>query len=57
MRIIVEDNGEELTDEALQQIDSRTDRIQRLQETTGIVNIHRRIVITFGEGQRFASDA
>lgn len=49
VRIIVEDNGESLTDEALQQIESALTQYSGVQETTGIVNIHRRIVITFGE--------
>lgn len=50
IRIIVEDNGEELTDEVLNRIKAslRSD-VGGGQEVTGIVNIHRRIMITFGE--------
>jgi two-component system sensor histidine kinase YesM len=48
IRIIVEDNGEELTDEAINLIKSSME-FEGRQETTGIVNIHRRILITFGE--------
>jgi two-component system sensor histidine kinase YesM len=50
IRIVVEDNGEHLTDEAIHQINASLLDYSDLQETTGIVNIHRRIVITFGEG-------
>jgi two-component system sensor histidine kinase YesM len=49
IRIIVEDNGEQLTDIVINQINSSLIDYSDLQETTGIVNIHRRIVITFGE--------
>ena len=50
IRIIVEDNGEQLTDKVINQINSSLIDNSDLQEITGIVNIHRRIVITFGEG-------
>jgi len=48
-RIIVEDNGDRLTDEALEQIRKSLYEEQDQAETTGMVNIHRRIRITFGE--------
>lgn len=47
--IIVEDNGDRLTDEALEQIRKSLYEEQEQAETTGMVNIHRRIRITFGE--------
>jgi two-component system, sensor histidine kinase YesM len=49
IRIVVEDNGESLTDKALQSISDTLDKGDDLTETTGLVNIHRRIKITFGE--------
>lgn len=48
-RVIVEDNGDRLTDEALEQIRKSLCEEQDQAETTGMVNIHRRIRITFGE--------
>lgn len=50
IRIIVEDNGEDLTDEALNRISATLQHYDGMQETTGIVNIHRRIIMTYGEG-------
>lgn len=50
IHIIVEDNGEQLTEVVINQINSSLIDYSDLQETTGIVNIHRRILITFGEG-------
>lgn len=49
VRIIVEDNGDRLTDVALEQIRKSLHVEQDQAETTGMVNIHRRIRITFGE--------
>lgn len=49
VRIIVEDNGERLTDEALAQIRRALHDVHDQAEVTGMVNIHRRIRITFGE--------
>ncbi|WP_424767988.1 sensor histidine kinase [Paenibacillus sp. sgz302251] len=48
--IVIEDNGDRLTDEGLRRISSAIAHEDEKLETTGIVNIHRRIVITFGEG-------
>lgn len=50
LRIIVEDNGEDLTEEALHRIQASLLQEGGMKETTGIVNIHKRIVLTFGEG-------
>lgn len=49
IRIIVEDNGDRLTDETLAQLKKSLNACQEQAETTGLVNIHRRIRITFGE--------
>lgn len=49
VRVIVEDNGDRLTDEALEQIRKSLYEEQDQAETTGMVNIHRRVRITFGE--------
>ncbi|CAN7632845.1 sensor histidine kinase [Paenibacillus sp. LjRoot56] len=47
--IVVEDNGENLTDKSLQSILENLDNVDNHMETTGLVNIHRRIKSTFGE--------
>ncbi|MBP1965030.1 sensor histidine kinase [Paenibacillus aceris] len=49
IRIVVEDNGESLTDNGLQCISDSLDNGDDYMETTGLVNIHRRMKITFGE--------
>ncbi|UUZ93539.1 histidine kinase [Paenibacillus sp. P25] len=49
IRIVVEDNGESLTDLSLQRISETLDNDDDHTETTGLVNIHRRMKITFGE--------
>ncbi len=48
--VVVEDNGDQLTDDALERIASAIMHEDEYMETTGIVNIHRRILITYGEG-------
>lgn len=47
--ISVEDNGEELTDERLGELQIKLLPGQSVLETTGLVNIHRRIRIRFGD--------
>lgn len=49
-RIVVEDNGNRLIQEEIDRIADSLASADENSETTGIVNIHRRIVITFGEG-------
>ncbi|MEK4329470.1 histidine kinase [Paenibacillus sp. FSL R7-0312] len=49
IRVIVEDNGDRLTDETLAQLNDSLKVCQEQAETTGLVNIHRRLRITFGE--------
>lgn len=51
-RIIVEDNGDKLSDESIAQMSAALDHISEDDEITGLVNIHRRIQITFmGQGK------
>jgi two-component system sensor histidine kinase YesM len=49
VRIFVEDNGKRLTDETLQHIGEALATSDEQMETTGMVNIHRRLRITFGD--------
>ncbi|MEC0270339.1 sensor histidine kinase [Paenibacillus anseongense] len=49
IRIIVEDNGDSLTDETLERLSDTLDNGDEHAETTGLVNIHRRVKMTFGE--------
>ncbi|WP_312029477.1 sensor histidine kinase [Paenibacillus sedimenti] len=49
VRIFVEDNGNRLTDETLQHIGEALATSDEQMETTGMVNIHRRLKITFGD--------
>jgi len=46
--IIVEDNGEQLSNEVLMRIEQAIQDTNEHIETTGMVNIHRRLQITFG---------
>jgi two-component system, sensor histidine kinase YesM len=48
-RIFVEDNGDELTEEKLGELSAALADRDELAETTALVNIHRRLTITFGE--------
>ncbi|WP_145132658.1 sensor histidine kinase [Paenibacillus sp. Y412MC10] len=47
--IAVEDNGDELTDERLRELQSKLGSEQPPLETTGLVNVNRRIQIKFGD--------
>ncbi|WP_270170336.1 sensor histidine kinase [Paenibacillus sp. SYP-B4298] len=47
-RIIVEDNGETLSDEELTKLVLALQQAEEQAETTGLVNIHRRLLMTFG---------
>ncbi|NOU86265.1 HAMP domain-containing protein [Paenibacillus sp. LMG 31460] len=45
----VEDNGSAVTDEEIDRLNSRLQRSEgRLEETTGLVNVHRRIQLRYG---------
>lgn len=48
-RIVVEDNGSELSEEKLLELARTLANRDDTAETTGMVNIHRRLAITFGE--------
>jgi two-component system sensor histidine kinase YesM len=50
VRIIVEDNGDTISDVEIDELNYSLTRMDELQELTGMVNIHRRIVLTYGEG-------
>jgi len=52
--IIVEDNGRCLTDDVLDSLTRKLAERDESSETTGIVNIHRRLAITCGEGSGIA---
>jgi len=46
--IAVEDNGEELTDEQLDRLYAKLDARDEQMETTGLINVHRRLQLMFG---------
>jgi len=48
LAIIVEDNGEQLADEKLAELQNRLTSDDAFAETTGLINIHRRLMIKFG---------
>ena len=48
--IIVEDNGDRLTETEIQRLENRIQDLNKSQELTGLINIHRRLVLTFAEG-------
>ena len=48
--IIVEDNGHDISDSEIEALSRRLDGTAESHEMTGIINIHRRIVLTYGEG-------
>ncbi|AOZ92660.1 sensor histidine kinase [Paenibacillus crassostreae] len=50
IHIIVEDNGDHLSDEQLFMLQNRLQHNSEENEITGIINIHRRLVLTYGDG-------
>lgn len=50
IHIIVEDNGTLLSDEQLYKLQHRIQNNSEENEVTGIINIHRRLSLTYGEG-------
>ncbi|MCJ8011548.1 histidine kinase [Paenibacillus sp. KQZ6P-2] len=46
--IAVEDNGEELTDEQLSILEAKLNSHNEHMETTGLINVHRRLQLKFG---------
>lgn len=49
LRIIVEDNGCDITDNELEKLQDLLEDNEKEIETTGTLNIHRRIRLVFGE--------
>ncbi|WP_028610031.1 sensor histidine kinase [Paenibacillus harenae] len=49
-RIIVEDNGDSISDSEIEALKDRLVHTAESYEMTGIINIHRRLVLTYGEG-------
>ena len=49
-RIIVEDNGDSISDYEIEAFRERMDHTAESYEMTGMINIHRRLVLTYGEG-------
>jgi two-component system, sensor histidine kinase YesM len=49
LNIIVEDNGEGITDAVIENLQQKLDYSGDELETTGIINIHRRIRLVFGD--------
>lgn len=48
--ITVEDNGDDISDSEIEALSKRLEGTAESHEMTGIINIHRRIVLTYGEG-------
>ncbi len=48
--ILVEDSGNTLTDSTIQAMTMSLSGADHLQETTGLINIHRRLRLRFGDG-------
>ncbi|MEN0645246.1 histidine kinase [Alkalicoccobacillus gibsonii] len=48
--MIVEDNGDILTDERIKTLNDQINYSNKQQEITGLMNIHRRITLTYAEG-------
>ncbi|MDQ6417846.1 histidine kinase [Paenibacillus sp. LHD-117] len=48
--ITIEDNGSSLTDFDIEELKNKLNDTANSYEMTGIINIHRRLVLTFGEG-------
>ncbi|MDF2814032.1 MAG: hypothetical protein K0Q81_232 [Paenibacillus sp.] len=49
IHIDVEDNGSQLSDDILKQLDNRLLASEHNMETTGMINVHRRLRIKYGE--------
>lgn len=48
--IVVEDNGNSISDAGIEELKIRLASMDESHEMTGMMNIHRRIVLTYGEG-------
>lgn len=49
-RIVIEDNGGSMDGASLDALNARLAHIGEAEEMTGMINIHRRIMLTYGEG-------
>lgn len=49
LKIIIEDNGNEMSDERLLELRDSLNHYEEKREITGIINIHHRIQLVFGE--------
>jgi len=49
LRMLVEDNGSGITDDDIEMLRSRLDQKNDFYEITGMINIHRRIQLIYGE--------
>jgi Predicted signal transduction protein with a C-terminal ATPase domain len=49
-RIVIEDNGGGMDEERLEMLKARLVSMGETDEMTGMINIHRRIMLTYGEG-------
>ncbi|MDQ8738798.1 sensor histidine kinase [Paenibacillus sp. LHD-38] len=49
LRVTVEDNGEEMTAERLEELQAMLEGTREPVETSGLVNVHRRLRIKYGE--------
>jgi two-component system sensor histidine kinase YesM len=49
MNIIIEDSGEKMTDEQIEKLREKLNASEQNMEITGMVNVHRRLVLKFGE--------
>ncbi|MBD0380902.1 sensor histidine kinase [Paenibacillus sedimenti] len=47
--VAIEDNGTQLSDEAIVNLEKKLRNVGPGEETTGIINVHRRLVIRYGE--------
>lgn len=50
LSLIVEDNGSQLTDEKLRELESLVEGLDSVTETTGLLNVHRRLKLKLGNG-------
>ncbi|WP_317965000.1 histidine kinase [Paenibacillus sp. CCS19] len=49
-RIVIEDNGGSMDEEQLEMLNARLTSTGETEEMTGMINIHRRMMLTYGEG-------
>ncbi|WP_040950686.1 sensor histidine kinase [Gorillibacterium massiliense] len=49
LEVSVEDNGNQLTEDKLNHLNKRLDQGDQSEETTGIINVHRRLQLRYGK--------